>query len=86
MKYSHHIKTYRSFRKSEFEEYFRSIGERYDTVCFYGKGWVVELGPEENSALGSFTFVQVKIELWLRQDIEEKFLEDMRIRFLRGGG
>lgn len=86
MEYSHHIKTYRSFRKSEFEEYFSNIGERSDAECFYGEGWIVELGQEENPALGSFTLIQVKIELWLRQDIEERFLEEMKNRFLRGGG
>jgi hypothetical protein len=82
----HLIKIYKSFEKSEFEEYFSNIGMAEVNGFYNGDGWRVKIGDEEEVFVGAFRMRQIKIELWLREDIEKQFIEDMRIEFLRGGG
>lgn len=86
METKHIIKLYKSFQKSEFEEYFRKLGTEIGKGEYSGEGWQVKVGDEVETRVGSFKMNQIRIELWLREDIEEGFLDSMRVGFLRGGG
>lgn len=86
METKHIIKVYKSFHKSEFEEYFQQLGTRTVKDEYTGEGWRAKIGNEAETRLGSFKMNQIRIDLWLREDIEEGFLDSMRVKFLRGGG
>lgn len=86
METKHITKLYKSFQKSEFEEYFQQLGTETERDEYAGEGWRAKIGDEMETRLGSFKMNQIRIDLWLREDIEEEFLDSMRIEFLRGGG
>lgn len=86
MNTKHIIKQYKSFQKSEFEEYFQQLGTQIGKDEYAGEGWRAKIGNEAETRLGSFKMNQIRIDLWLREDIEEGFLDSMRVKFLRGGG
>lgn len=86
METKHIIKLYKSFHRSEFEEYFQQLSRETGKDEYSGEGWRAKVGDEAEKWLGSFKMNQIRIDLWLREDIEEEFLDSMRIKFLRGGG
>ena len=79
-------KTYHSFRKKEFEDYFSGIGKCKSSGCFVGEGWEVMLGEEKKAFVGPMEFVAVTINLKLSSDIEKDFIDHLRKSFLKGGG
>ena len=79
-------RTYRSFRKKEFEDYFIERGKYKSPNCYIGDGWEVFLGEERKEFAGSIEFVAVTIYLKLSSDIAEEFTTDLRMSFLKGGG
>jgi hypothetical protein len=82
----HIEKTYSSFEREEFLEYFSEKGTDLGEGRFSGKGWEVAVGQEFKRMVGAFPFKAIKLDIWLEEEISEDFLEDLRRSFLRGGG
>ena len=82
----HIKKTYSSFDREEFVEYFTEKGNDLGEGKFAGEGWEVIVGEEFKRMVGAFPFKSLKLEIWLDEEISEEFLEDLRRSFLRGGG
>ena len=82
----HIEKTYSSFEREEFLEYFSDKGIDLGEGRFSGEGWEVIVGDEFRRKVGAFPFKAIKLEIWLEEEISEDFLEDLRRSFLRGGG
>jgi len=79
-------KTYHSFKKKEFEDYFSERGKCKSPGCYIGDGWEVSLGEEKKRSVGPMEFVAVTIYLKLSTDIEKAFITHLRGAFLKGGG
>ena len=82
----HIEKTYSSFEREDFLEYFREKGIDKGEGRFSGVGWEVIVGEEFKRMVGAFPFKAIKLEIWVEETISEEFLEDLRRSFLRGGG
>jgi len=82
----HIEKTYSSFEREEFLEYFREKGRDHGKGRFSGVGWEVVVGEEFKRKVGAFPFKAIKLEIWVEETISEEFLEDLMKSFLRGGG
>ena len=79
-------KTYTSFKKQEFIDYFCKIGVKKSECRYSGEGWEVEIGDEKNKRIGSVCFKTIDLIINIEETIEKEFLEKLRINFLRGGG
>ncbi len=82
----HIEKTYSSFDREEFLEYFNEKGRNLGNGKFAGKGWEVIVGDEFMRMVGAFPFKSLKLKILVEEGISEDFLEDLRKSFLRGGG
>ena len=80
------VKIYNSFKREEFVEYFKSIGNTDDDVVFHGDGWKVLVHDEGKSIKCKLEFTCVRIDLELRADIYDEYINRLRKAFLRGGG
>jgi len=80
------VKQYRSFKRDEFVEYFSSISTHKDGDYYCGSGWRVLIGEEKMDMVGSISFRAVEIIIVVNEEIEDAFINELRIRFLRGGG
>ena len=79
-------KTYTSFKRQEFVEYFKSIGTTEDNRLFSGDGWKAEVHEEEKTIRFNLEFTCVNVEFEINEDIYEEFSDRLRRAFLRGGG
>ncbi len=79
-------KTYTSFRRQEFVDYFSNIGILKAEGVFFGQGWEVKIGEERNKYIGNMSFITVDLNIEIRENISEEFLNNLRLAFLRGGG
>lgn len=79
-------KTYSSFHRDEFIQYFREKGREVEEGKFAGEGWEVSVGQEFKRSVGAFPFIAVKLMIHVAEEISDQFLEDLRRSFLRGGG
>ena len=79
-------KIYNSFKREEFVEYFKSIGNTDDDVVFHGDGWKALVHDEEKNIKCKLEFTCVRIELELRSEIYDEFIDGLRKAFLRAGG
>ncbi|MGM0396499.1 MAG: hypothetical protein ACQEP4_05530 [Bacillota bacterium] len=82
----HIEKIYSSFEREEFLEYFGEKGIDLGEGRFSGDGWEVVVGDEFKRMVGAFPFNAIKLEIWVKEEISDEFLEDLRRGFLRGGG
>ncbi|NYE56742.1 hypothetical protein [Carboxydothermus ferrireducens] len=72
---------------SEIEEYFENICEKKEGKHKYlGKGWVVELVPEEPRTLGKISRPRTRIIFSGDKEICEELIKNYRKKFLRVGG
>lgn len=79
-------KTYTSFRREEFIEYFKEIGVQRFEGIYEGEGWEVEIGYEKNKLIGKMHFITVDLTINVEDLIAKEFIDKLRIAFLRGGG
>lgn len=86
MEYNRIVKTYNSFKRGEFTEYFSRIGFEKEEGFFEGDGWKVHVGEEEKLRFQTFDLPSVKITIIVREDIRDQFVKDLMIAFLKGGG
>ena len=82
----HIEKTYSSFEREEFLEYFSEKGTDLGEGRFSGEGWEVIVGEEFKRMVGAFPFKAIKLEIRVEEAISKDFLENLRRSFLRGGG
>ena len=69
------------------KEYLQELGGKLiaeDTVA--GDGWTVRLERMEPFRLGSLEVGQVRLEMDIREDVADDFLEKFRLKTLRAGG
>lgn len=69
------------------KEYLQELGGTLtadDTVS--GDGWTVRLERMEPFRLGSLEVGQVRLEMNIREDVVDDFLEKFRLKTLRAGG
>ncbi len=79
-------KTYTSFRRAEFIEYFTKIGVRKSEGVYFGEGWEVVIDDEKNKLIGKMPFVTVELTIEIEDEISKEFIDRLRLAFLRGGG
>ncbi len=69
------------------KEYLQELGGKLtadDTVT--GDGWEVRLERMEPFRLGSLSVGQVRLEMAIREDVYDDFVERFRLKTLRAGG
>jgi hypothetical protein len=69
------------------KEYLQELGGTLiaeDTVA--GEGWEVRLERMEPFKLGSLQVGQIKLEMQIREDVYDDFVERFRLKTLRAGG
>ncbi|HBH12207.1 MAG: hypothetical protein XD91_1264 [Clostridiales bacterium 38_11] len=86
MKYNRIEKTYNSFKREEFIDYFSNIGSKTEESFFQGDGWGVFVGEEERRQFKTFDLTSVKLTISVREDIQDQFIKKLMISFLKGGG
>jgi hypothetical protein len=79
-------KTYTSFSRQEFIEYFCRRGVKKAEGIYLGEGWEVKIGNEKNKMIGSVCLKTVDLIINVEDAISKEFLDKLRINFLRGGG
>lgn len=45
-----------------------------------------KIGEERNKYIGNMSFITVDLNIEIRENISEEFLNNLRLAFLRGGG
>jgi hypothetical protein len=86
MKHDRIEKTYNSFKREEFIDYFSRIGSEKEKGLFEGNGWKVQVGDEEKLQFQTFDLPSVKLTIIVREDVRDQFIKDLMIAFLKGGG
>lgn len=86
MKYDRIEKTYNSFNRQEFIDYFSRIGAEKEEGLFIGDGWKVHVGEEKKRRFQSFDLPSVKLIIDVREDLHDQFIRELMISFLKGGG
>ncbi|MDP3387842.1 MAG: hypothetical protein Q8S24_11445 [Eubacteriales bacterium] len=86
MEYNKIEKTYNSFKREEFADYFSLIGSEKEKGYYEGNGWKVHVGDEEKLQFRTFDLPSVKLTIIVREDIRDQFMRDLMISFLKGGG
>lgn len=79
-------KKYKSFRKLEFEKFFKSKALSNEGDTYYGEGWIVIIGDEKDDYIGPMKFISVTLEIQVEEEIQDDFINQLRVNFLRGGG
>lgn len=79
-------KTYTSFKRQEFIDYFSEIGLNKSDGVYFGDGWEVEIGHEKNKEISKMEFITVDLTIMVEDTIRKEFLNKLRQAFLRGGG
>jgi len=79
-------KTYTSFKRKEFIDYFSEIGARKSENIYEGQGWEVEIGDEKNKMIGSICLKTIDLIINVEDTISKGFLDKLLLKFLRSGG
>ena len=79
-------KTYASFKKEEFIDYFSKIGVQKSDGIYIGDGWEVEIKDEKNKFIGEMRFITIELIIRVEDTISKEFIDELRLAFLRGGG
>ena len=79
-------KTYTSFNRQEFIDYFGKTGVKKSEGVYEGQGWEVEIGDEKNKMIGSICFKTIDLIINVEDTISKEFLDKLLLNFLRGGG
>ena len=69
------------------KEYLQELGGELtaeDTVA--GEGWIVRLERMEPFRLGSLEVGQVRLEMQIREDVYDDFVERFKLKTMRAGG
>lgn len=79
-------KTYSSFKRQEFIDYFSKMGVQKSESIYIGDGWEVEIKEEKNKFIGKMGFITIDLTIRVDDTISKEFIDNLRLAFLRGGG
>lgn len=77
----------RGMPRRELEEYFRSIGGKWDGKrTYYGPNWEVELSESWSCTLGTIQIPATQVIFRVKEEDMEEIVWAFRFRFLSAGG